>query len=961
MNFYQENNKEQEQAISHNKNNRNNLNYDGISEMNTPISKRMIKDRNNYSNRAIKPLKTFVYKSIFNHEKSNNNNNISPNKMNNRENFGYNLSNKKLKNHVVSNRVQKNYDYNYYNYNNNNNINNIKDEIKKEINNSIKRLNTSPNINYFKSNDNNYININKKNCNKMNKRNISVSKGSSSLYNLSYLKNKEENKTMQINKMTTTNSNNYTQNNNFEIEKNPNLFSNDFIEKYNNYILPPNSRNYSSLTSVVNIKNVLKNKQTKELVSSSNNMDIISNNNIDLFIQNKIKNYNNSTSYNIRLDDLTKEFCKSVKSNNILMNNIYDDNKSIKNIKIIKPLENKSSHHNIIEVKDNTDNLKKEISKKNNIIEKYLKIINEYKVKIDNLLDKNKEILEDSKKNQDALIKQIKIYQNEISNLKRIHYNLSKINNSRKNYSINIIKENINNIYNCNDNSNVGYINQINELKKQIENYKSNLAELKRLDANYPGIYKSGLTVLHTDIPLPKGLFTKMAELVSEQPVNAINKLKPTSSPLSINNAIEQYRSNLDNVINQSGANKVLDGGDELVPVRTFLGIMMISVLDPKVQNNVFSALESENCGKLKGLYSQMEGELIQDINDLPKEHKEMAHNVISECNQYLSILGLGFQNVLGRIPKDVDPAEELDYEEIEVGAIVENITATSKNLLEDRTNQYLNNQVKGDSEGAKILRSQIKNAIGGAAAEPDLAYAKAVTPEIETMLNWTMFSEVKKLANGIKTSFEIDLVRNLSVILPGGKKLTNNFETARDELTAFVSGKEDLSYKDADDLTKSKVNLVMVMLSQETVKAMESGTSYALDPDHSSQAMTLVKDFRNPNNKFEFELERSQQGSITFNLKQQYSFIVMHLNGKHPDIMVNDGSIAHQKLSFGILGQDLEKFAKLDPNKFDDTELQAIMDDHNTRPRLRDIAKKIPQEFRLDTSVRTSLEVDVN
>ena len=102
--------------------------------------------------------------------------------------------------------------------------------------------------------------------------------------------------------------------------------------KYNNYILPPNSRNYSSLTSVVNIKNVLKNKQTKELVSSSNNMDIISNNNIDLFIQNKIKNYNNSTSYNIRLDDLTKEFCKSVKSNNILMNNIYDDNKSIKNI-----------------------------------------------------------------------------------------------------------------------------------------------------------------------------------------------------------------------------------------------------------------------------------------------------------------------------------------------------------------------------------------------------------------------------------------------------------------------------------------------------------------------------------------------------------------------------------------------------------------------------------------------------
>ena len=95
-------------------------------------------------------------------------------------------------------------------------------------------------------------------------------------------------------------------------------------------------------------------------------------------------------------------------------------------------------------------------------------------------MDKNKELLEDSKKNQDALIKQIKVYQNEICNLKRNKYHLGKINNDRKNNSINIINDhNIKNEYSCNCNSHADYIKQIDELKKQIENYKIENNNLK--------------------------------------------------------------------------------------------------------------------------------------------------------------------------------------------------------------------------------------------------------------------------------------------------------------------------------------------------------------------------------------------------------------------------------------------------------------------------------------------------
>ena len=115
MNLYQENNKEQEQIISDNKNNRKNLNYIGISDSNFPISKKMITDRNIYRNRIIKPLKTFVYKSIFQIDKKTNNNNIASNDLSNKKHYEFNLSNQNHKNQMISDVEQQ--DYNYYNHN----------------------------------------------------------------------------------------------------------------------------------------------------------------------------------------------------------------------------------------------------------------------------------------------------------------------------------------------------------------------------------------------------------------------------------------------------------------------------------------------------------------------------------------------------------------------------------------------------------------------------------------------------------------------------------------------------------------------------------------------------------------------------------------------------------------------------------------------------------------------------
>ena len=376
---------------------------------------------------------------------------------------------------------------------NNNNENHL-NSLKSPQNSFVSTTNNS-NINNKNYNKNTYNNNNSnKNIitNNQNQNNININVGKEKLYN-NNLSNYENN-IVDMNKIKLSGMNlsntNIQKNQNKKviydngIDFNSNSFyshnkSTNYKEKYNNFIMSPetNKLNYFATLSNGEIDNSYSNNNNQNNQINQNN--IINNNNnninyknIDNLIYNKIQNYNiinnnNKSFNNNKSDNLTNEFFRSFGSNN------YDTPKNVVNNMLNVSCDKK----NYMEIKENCEKLKKELAKKNNLIEKYIKIIKDYKEKYGKLLIKNKQLQEFSKSKQITLLEQIKEYQNEIYKLKNDinYYKQTSENNSK-------IENNNNN----NSNANISdYIRQINELKEELENYKNEANNLKILALQY--------------------------------------------------------------------------------------------------------------------------------------------------------------------------------------------------------------------------------------------------------------------------------------------------------------------------------------------------------------------------------------------------------------------------------------------------------------------------------------------
>ena len=92
--------------------------------------------------------------------------------------------------------------------------------------------------------------------------------------------------------------------------------------------------------------------------------------------------------------------------------------------------------------------------------------------------------------------------------------------------------------------------------------------------------------------------------------------------------------------------------------------------------------------------------------------------------------------------------------------------------------------------------------------------------------------SDCKKFAEGNVegTYFFRDIKRKLDIRLPGDVKLSEDFETARNQIAAFVSKGARTTYGELSGAEKGKAHIVMALLSQETAKAAFDGQFTALD-----------------------------------------------------------------------------------------------------------------------------------
>ena len=526
--------------IKKSNNNRKEINYKKLSNLNNKLNikkpKTFNKDNNNI---LIHP--NLIYKSVLKSVKENNNtNNLNSvnyiNKINNidNKNFGennymnYNIkkSGKEIQNIKVNkakfvnksnvNNNSNNLSNTYHKTSKTNNILNLKNNISPMNSEMRKELlfHQDSNIDYNSYNSslfNDYINnhsytkkhlsnneiINYKNKNK--KENLNINNTNNIIINKSKIDSNQKSlkraiedgnlDTFDKNTYNTFfgNENNFTYDNSFKTNVNYNSFIKNNKNKNSKYKLFN-----SEVKKIINLKTNSNIEPIKSKISNStlnSNLYLIKNFNPAL-IDNNSLNYSNrilskkkkiiniSSEHKNIYNNLSNRKKNSFKENDKLYA-FSEEQKAFTKLGIEKYTNYQKSQQNKddikinkIDIENNLANsvinedikkLQKELNHKNLIIKSFLKIINESKRMISQLTEKNNKLKDNSN-------------------------NLSKQNEKLKNELLYLKNENstlINNYINYNYNDNEGYINQINNLKKELKKYKIENKGLKKYIIKY--------------------------------------------------------------------------------------------------------------------------------------------------------------------------------------------------------------------------------------------------------------------------------------------------------------------------------------------------------------------------------------------------------------------------------------------------------------------------------------------
>ena len=200
--------------------------------------------------------------------------------------------------------------------------------------------------------------------------------------------------------------------------------------------------------------------------------------------------------------------------------------------------------------------------------------------------------------------------------------------------------------------------------------------------------------------------------------------------------------------------------------------------------------------------------------------------------------------------------------------------------------------------------------------------------------------------------------MHDLNVTFPDGTKMSNDFETARDQIASFVTGGAAAKYDDLDATGKGKANIVMALLSQETVKGAYESHARMLNPNNNTPQYDTVSD--PGTEKKEFNLRFDMEGDLYIKFTgekqlQQMTARVPEAN-EHGQMVISSKTIAMNpgsKIGAGfalkIKAGEFEHMAKLDYSRFDDTEARKILDSKDLPNKLNQAVDSIDPSFRLN------------
>jgi len=511
------------------------------------------------------------------------------------------------------------------------------------------------------------------------------------------------------------------------------------------------------------------------------------------------------------------------------------------------------------------------------------------------------------------------------------------------------------------------------DIRQKVGDIVSNLEELKAASNGNPAVVAAGKAFLmeHGGNTLPRGLFTKMAEAAAKIPLDQIRDLSASSPARSIHKAVADLNEALDDAMVSSGVANHLEAPEERTNTRLFLTSVAMSRCNQVALRDLHNILNSNTSKQLLAFYRECRTEDFRQLDGQSEDIRKGAESVADECELCLRGLDAAVNENINRMNPSQPKMKPIPFIEDDLNMravggdkMVSDIVSAAEAYNAKRTDDYINATVTGSGQGAEVMKNLLRAKLGNA-SKPEEKLGKSLSANANAMMNWNICGEMKKIAAGEECQFKKDIYRGTNATLTDGKttiKLTQNFETARDELAQFVTGDSKATYNGlakAED--RNKVHLLMAMISQETEKAGENGSSYALDKREADSAFTIngypdnIKDKRAQRT---YSIQKQADGGISMHYTMDKPIKDVDDGTTDGDgYKLGEGSKFTCKIDYALKGAEFNRLAELDYSKFDDREGYKIFNRRIDMPdgtrqfrdhKLEQAVNSFPQEFKV-------------
>ena len=164
--------------------------------------------------------------------------------------------------------------------------------------------------------------------------------------------------------------------------------------------------------------------------------------------------------------------------------------------------------------------------------------------------------------------------------------------------------------------TNAAALRTIDQVRERVQAVAANYAELQELSRDDPGIYEAGKHLMATlaGKTLPAGMIGRLVLAASNAKIDAIRKLSPRSPGYDIHRAVTQFRDNLMEAMEASGAERAAVGPDEKGACRNFIAALMMHRCGPALRN--MQGAFGETTSKMMTFYMSIsDGDYKDDLD----------------------------------------------------------------------------------------------------------------------------------------------------------------------------------------------------------------------------------------------------------------------------------------------------------------------------------------------------------